>query len=141
MQVLEANISQKVADYLLNILNKNSLLESANQKLFNDFGIENFFEDNEELEDLKTALSVNKNIILEPDRAEYGDFQTNETLADKVAKYLISKTISPELVIEPTCGKGHFIIASLQNFDSIKSIYGIEIYKPYIWETKFILNQ
>jgi hypothetical protein len=137
MQVLEANISQKVADYLLNILNKNSLLESANQKLFNDFGIENFFEDNEELEDLKTALSVNKNIILEPDRAEYGDFQTNETLADKVAKYLISKTISPELVIEPTCGKGHFIIASLQNFDSIKSIYGIEIYKPYIWETKF----
>ena len=47
------------------------------------------------------------------------------------------KNISPKVVIEPTCGKGNFIIASLKNFDSISSIFGIEIYKPYVWETKF----
>jgi len=51
--------------------------------------------------------------------------------------YLASKDISPEIVIEPTCGKGNFIIASLQNLDGVENIYGIEIYKPYVWETKF----
>lgn len=137
MQVFEANISQEAADYLLDNLNKNISLELANQKLFNDFGIIDFFEDNDEFEDLKVALLVNKNIVSEPDRVEYGDFQTNGDLANKITKYLLSKQIAPEIIIEPTCGKGSFIIASLQNFDSIKNIYGIEIYKPYVWETKF----
>jgi tRNA G46 methylase TrmB len=43
----------------------------------------------------------------------------------------------PKVIIEPTCGKGNFIIASLKNFKNISSIYGVEIYKPYVWETKF----
>lgn len=72
----------------------------------------------------------------EPDRAEDGDFQTNSGLADKVVKQLVSNNISPEIVIEPTCGKGNFIIVSLSNFLSIKKVFGIEIYKPYVWETK-----
>ncbi|MBK7883132.1 MAG: hypothetical protein IPJ81_04510 [Chitinophagaceae bacterium] len=55
--------------------------------------------------------------------------------------HLASKNISPEIVIEPTCGKGNFIIASLCNFNNIKNIFGVEIYKPYVWETKFsIIN-
>ena len=41
------------------------------------------------------------------------------------------------VIIEPTCGKGNFIIASLSNFKTVKKVFGIEIYKPYIWETKF----
>jgi hypothetical protein len=40
-------------------------------------------------------------------------------------------------VVEPTCGTGNFIIASLKNFKDLQCIYGVEIYKPYVWETKF----
>ena len=65
------------------------------------------------------------------------DFQTNKDLAHKVVKQLSESNITPEIVIEPTCGKGNFIIASLTCFTSIKKLFGIEIYKPYVWETKF----
>lgn len=105
--------------------------------MHNAFGIMLFFDNDEELETLKEVLSISKNIVEEPDRAEYGDFQTNSDLANKVTLHLASKNISPEIVIEPTCGKGNFIIASLRNFENIKNIYGVEIYKPYVWETKF----
>ncbi len=73
----------------------------------------------------------------EPHRAEYGDFQTNEDLTNKASLYLASKNISPGIVVEPTCGKGNFIIACLRTFKQIENIFGIEIYKPYVWETKF----
>ena len=45
--------------------------------------------------------------------------------------------MSPEFILEPTCGKGNFIISSLKHFQNINRITGIEIYEPYIWETKF----
>src|SRR5690606_15778421 len=96
-----------------------------------------FFDNNEEMETVKTIVSDIQNIAEEPDRAEYGDFQTNLDLTNKVTLHLSFKGISPEILIEPTCGKGNFIIASLHNFKNIKYVYGIEIYKPYVWETKF----
>ncbi len=105
--------------------------------MYDAFGIIHFFDNNQELETLKEVLSETHSVVEEPDRAEYGDFQTNSYLAKKVALYLASKNISPEVVIEPTCGKGNFIIASLSNFKNVKNIFGIEIYKPYVWETKF----
>jgi hypothetical protein len=115
--------------------------ELANQKIYDAFGIINFFDNNEELKILKEIISETQNIE-EPDRAtEYGDFQTNLDLANQVTLYLAAKGISPEIVLEPTCGKGNFIIASLHNFKNIKSIFGVEIYKPYVWEAKFnIIN-
>jgi hypothetical protein len=141
MKVFEANITHQVSDYLKDNLSKITSFELANQKLFDDFGIKYFFENNEEFLSLKEAIIEIQIIIEEPDRAEYGDFQTNEDLANKVALYLLSKNISPKIIVEPTCGKGNFIIASLQNFKDIKSIIGVEIYKPYVWETKFnIIN-
>ena len=137
MKVFEANITHQVIDYLDDNLKKIASSEKANQKMFNDFGIINFFDNDEELETLKEVLSITHNIIEEPDRAEYGDFQTNSDLANKVTLYLASKNISPEVIIEPTCGKGNFIIASLHNFKNVGYIIGIEIYKPYVWESKF----
>jgi hypothetical protein len=141
MKVFEANITHQVSGYLKDNLGKIMSFEIANQKLFDDFGIKYFFENNEELLSLKEAIIEIQIITEEPDRAEYGDFQTNEDLANKVALYLSSKNISPKIIVEPTCGKGNFIIASLQNFKDIESIIGVEIYKPYVWETKFnIIN-
>ena len=137
MKVFEANITHLVADYLNVNLSDFPSFEMANQKMFSAFGINAFFDNDEELETLKEIISVNYSLIEEPDRAEYGDFQTNAILANKVALHLSAKNISPEIVIEPTCGKGNFIIAALRNFRDIKHIFGIEIYKPYVWETKF----
>jgi hypothetical protein len=142
MKVFEANITFKVSDYLNSNLKNIASFELANQKMYDAFGIIHFFDNNEELETLKEIISETQNIVEEPDRAtEYGDFQTNLDLANKVALYLKAKDIRPEIVIEPTCGKGNFIIASLQNFNNITRIFGVEIYKPYVWETKFnIIN-
>jgi len=137
MNVFEANITRQVSDFLNDNLKMITSLEKANQKMYDAFGIIHFFDNNEELEMLKEVLSETHNIVKEPDREEYGDFQTNSDLANKVTLHLALKNISPEIVIEPTCGKGNFIIASLHNFKNIKNIYGVEIYKPYVWETKF----
>lgn len=137
MKVFEANISHQVSDYLNNNLKNTPSFEIANQRIYNTFGIIGFFDNNSELEILKEVISTSNNIVSEPDRAEYGDFQTNEDLANKVVLQLVSKQISPEILVEPTCGKGNFILASLRNFHLLKHIFGVEIYKPYVWEIKF----
>ena len=138
MKVFEANITHQVSDFLNENLKKITSFQKANQKMYEAFGIIHFFDNDEELETLKEVLSITNNIAVDPDRSEYGDFQTNSDLANKVTLYLLeTKKISPEVVIEPTCGKGNFIIASLHNFKNIKNVFGVEIYKPYVWETKF----
>jgi len=141
MKVFEANISHRVSDFLNENLKRITSFEIANKKMYAAFGIVHFFDSDEELETLKEIISESLNVVAEPDRAEYGDFQTNAYLTNKVTFDLASKIISPEIVVEPTCGKGNFIIASLKNFKTVENIFGVEIYKPYVWESKFsIIN-
>lgn len=137
MQIFKANITYRVLDYLKSNLKSNMPFDEVNELFFKNFGITHFFENETELNELKTAVLKIQNIVSEPDRAEYGDFQTNLDLANKVAFHLTTKNASPEIIIEPTCGKGNFIIASLKHFGNVKKIFGIEIYKPYVWESKF----
>lgn len=141
MKIFEANITHQVSDFLKDNLKKIVSFEKANQEMYDTFGIIHFFDNNVEFETLKELLSETHNTVEESDRTEYGDFQTNSDLANKVAFHLASKGVTPETVIEPTCGKGNFIIASLRNFKNVKYVFGVEIYKPYVWETKFsIIN-
>lgn len=137
MKVFEANITYQVSDYLNNNLKSVVSVEKANQKMYEAFGFIHFFDNDEDLQILKEIVSISQNIVSEPDRAEYGDFQTNLDLANKVAFHLTTKNTFPEIIVEPTCGKGNFIIASLRHFSNVKKIFGIEIYKPYVWESKF----
>ncbi len=74
-------------------------------------------------------------------KEEYGDWQTNMDLALTVCRLLKDNGCKPKVIIEPTCGKGNFILAALQVFDSIEDIYGIEIHNPYIDELKIQLLQ
>ena len=141
MRVFEANITLLVSNFLNESLKEIVSIEKANQKMYDAFGITHFFDNEDDLQTLKEVISESVNILEEPNRVEYGDFQTNKDLASNVTLHLVSKNILPKVVIEPTCGKGNFIIASLKNFKSIKTIFGVEIYKPYVWETKFnIIN-
>lgn len=109
MKVFEANITPQVSDYLNDNLKDVVSVEKANQKIYNAFGIMYFFDNAEDLQILKETISIPQNIVSEPDRTEYGDFQTNIELANKVAFHLTTKNILPEIIIEPTCGKGNFI--------------------------------
>lgn len=138
MRIFEANISLQVCTFFKEFLNETSSIENANQKMFDAFGIKTFFENDIDFQGLKESVSIVAiSSVKEPDRAEYGDFQTNKDLANKVVQHLSKRNISPEIIIEPTCGKGNFIIASLSNFKAVKKVFGIEIHKPYVWETKF----
>ncbi|RLD54065.1 MAG: hypothetical protein DRJ01_18550 [Bacteroidetes bacterium] len=135
MRVFDANITNSVIVFFEN--SKDLSIEDLNSKINAICGINTFFEMQSELDELINTISNNKNIINEPDRAEYGDFQTNRNLSDNVCNLLKNQNTEPEIIIEPTCGKGNFIISSLKTFKKIKFIYGVEIYKPYVWETKF----
>lgn len=73
-------------------------------------------------------------------KAQFGDFQTPLELAQKVVKVLKrNHHINPDVVIEPTCGKGAFLIASCQNFHNAL-ILGYEINPEYIKEAETSLQ-
>ena len=71
-------------------------------------------------------------IVANEKKGEYGDWQTNLPLAISVCEQIKAQGIRPQVIVEPTCGQGNFIIAALLTFDSIEDVYGIEIYKPYL---------
>ena len=111
MNVFKANISHKISELLNKELNQISLFEAANDKIFNTFKMRYFFGSQYEYEHFKNAISQKNIIFNELDRTEYGDFQTNQQLANSVTLFLKNNMLNPKLVIEPTCGKGNFIIA------------------------------
>lgn len=100
-------------------------------------GIKTFFASQKQATELLEKIKEHNSIVSEPHRREYGDFQTNENLALQVAEYTFLKRNDFEFVLEPTCGKGNFILASIKQSNSLKKIVGVEIYQPYVWETKF----
>ena len=63
-------------------------------------------------------------------KKELGDFQTPTCLADSLVLLLKNKQISPEIIIEPTCGKGSILLSAYNTFKTKKTL-GIEIQKEY----------
>lgn len=100
-------------------------------------GINDFFTSQEQATDLSERLNAYNSIVSKPNRREYGDFQTNQLLAQKVVEYTFSKSNDFEFVLEPTCGKGNFLLAAIKQSKTLKKVVGVEIYQPYVWETKF----
>lgn len=74
-------------------------------------------------------------------REEYGDWQTNYPLALSICQMLKKQGCCPQVVIEPTCGKGNFILAALKTFESLEDVYGIEINVNYLAELKQKLTE
>lgn len=69
-------------------------------------------------------------------RDEFGDWQTNYPLALAVCQQLKGQGVDPQVIIEPTCGKGNFILAALETFENLEEVYGIEINASYLEELK-----
>ncbi len=67
-------------------------------------------------------------------KIEYGDFQTPLELAEQVCQKLLELGVSPDIIIEPSCGMGSFIEASAHLFQSSTKIIGVEINQYYLKE-------
>jgi hypothetical protein len=108
--------------------------EEANHKILELCGVVDFFDDDEyDISDCEATRCSAK-------KGEYGDWQTSMDLATSVCTLLKQDGVIPEVVIEPTCGRGAFILAAINVFgESLKLVYGIEIYKPYIMDLKYKL--
>jgi hypothetical protein len=70
--------------------------------------------------------------MLKQTKIEYGDFQTPFELAKRVCEKLNQLGVSPDLIIEPTCGVGAFVEASALSFPSAKKIIGVEVNHGYL---------
>ncbi|MCB0842136.1 MAG: hypothetical protein KDE26_02600 [Bacteroidetes bacterium] len=132
----ESYLPDLVLDFFLE--NQHSLSDylAINAKIKEISGINHFFTSQHESTKLLTQLREKKAIDSEPDRRAYGDFQTNKDLANRVVKYSLEKDTGIEFVLEPTCGRGNFILATIAQCKSLKKVVGVEIYKPYVWKTK-----
>ncbi len=143
MDILDKYISKQTVDFLQNKICIEKNLIEINQEFEKFCGIVDFFEN---IDDLKYLKNQSTNLTDREEKSEYGDYQTNSELSDKICELLKSKEISPNIIFEPTFGKGNFIISSLKKFKNIEQIYGVEIYKPYVQITKlkildfFIIN-
>ncbi|MCS1408766.1 MAG: hypothetical protein M2R45_01943 [Verrucomicrobia subdivision 3 bacterium] len=64
-------------------------------------------------------------------KAEFGDFQTPDALAQGVCDVVRCLGVIPESIVEPTCGKGSFLRASAATFSKNVPIFGFEINPEY----------
>lgn len=136
MKIFDAEISHLSVVYIRRLLVESSDIDCVNDRIEKISGVASFFECTEDLGRCKNEIGEVENFVAE-DRAEYGDFQTNIELANSVVEKLRNREICPDFVIEPTCGKGNFILAVIQQLPKVKFIIGIEIHKPYVWQCKW----
>ena len=75
------------------------------------------------------------------EKCQFGDFQTPDELAWEVVKTLkLNHKISPKVIIEPSCGKGAFIRASLNEFTDSRVI-GLDINDKYVKESNLSISK
>jgi hypothetical protein len=72
---------------------------------------------------------------------QFGDFQTPDELAREVVKTLkLNHKISPKVIIEPSCGKGSFVRASLNEFIHSR-VVGLDINEEYVEEANLSISE
>jgi len=124
------------------LFTKFETINELNLKVEELTGIKTFFIKNDDFVDFQNYLNNPEYFDFSDKLREHGDYQTPSSLADKICNYLLSIGCSPDVVIEPTYGRGAFITSSLDFFQNIKCIYGVEIQKKYEWTVKIsILNR
>jgi hypothetical protein len=64
-------------------------------------------------------------------KIEFGDFQTPVVLAEEICAFLKREGVAPDVVLEPTCGHGAFVVAASQAFPTAR-LHGLEINADYL---------
>ena len=127
----------EIYDILCNFNNEHRL----NEYFKTQFGFNSFFSKKEKIDEFKLFL---KNLINNQKRIEFkhqdlGDFQTPSEFSLEICKFISNQNIYPEILIEPTCGTGNFVIAALEKISTIKYLYCVEIQPKYEWIFKLRL--
>lgn len=65
-------------------------------------------------------------------RVEFGDWQTPDDLALACCRKLDEIGICPDVIIEPTCGVGAFVMAAIDVFNGVKNIRAYEVNGEYL---------
>ena len=71
---------------------------------------------------------------------EFGDYQTPLELAARCCATLRRLGVRPSSILEPTCGQGTFLAASLGQFSSTKTSLGFEINPSYVSKAREVLR-
>ncbi|MDI6767075.1 MAG: hypothetical protein QME52_09665 [Bacteroidota bacterium] len=133
------HIEPATVEFLRSRFHRLRELERANAEMQLLSGIHSFFPTQQDfllfLDFLKPKQMVTETIA----RREYGDYQTPSMLSDIVCWFLHSQEVSPTALVEPTFGKGAFIVSALRSFPTLKQVHAVEIYEPYCWHTKFAI--
>jgi hypothetical protein len=79
-------------------------------------------------------MILSQKVNLYKDKIEYGDFQTPLELTEQICQHLKNLGVSPDYIIEPTCGVGNFIESASHTFKSLQKIIGVEVNKYYVRE-------
>lgn len=74
-------------------------------------------------------------------QAQFGDFQTPLDLACQVTRFLSVNGVSPSVVVEPTCGAGNFLVASIRTFGGGIPYYGFDINPDHVNTTRDALTR
>lgn len=69
-------------------------------------------------------------------QSAYGDFQTPLELAHIATQVLAEAGLVPRSIIEPTCGKGNFLIAASASFPGAQDLRGFEVNPAYVSEAR-----
>ncbi|MDN5273691.1 SAM-dependent DNA methyltransferase [Chloroflexus sp. MS-CIW-1] len=69
-------------------------------------------------------------------KVEFGDFQTPISLAREICSLIARTGFRPASILEPTCGTGSFLKASLETFPNVSRVLGFEINPQYVAQAK-----
>jgi len=72
---------------------------------------------------------------------EFGDFQTPRDLSTEICSFLVTQGVSPAWIVEPTCGRGSFILSVLEQFPSTTRILGVDINGHHLQSLKQELSK
>jgi len=64
-------------------------------------------------------------------RTVFGDFQTPPGLASQVVRLLVGLGVAPASIVEPSCGRGHLLLAAREQFGEARYL-GVEINPTYL---------
>lgn len=73
-------------------------------------------------------------------QAEFGDFQTPIELATEIVDFLKNILPNPKIIIEPNCGLGNFLKASINQWHNQCLYFGFDINKNYVDSARNDLN-
>ncbi|NHI94144.1 MAG: hypothetical protein EAX96_16760 [Candidatus Lokiarchaeota archaeon] len=111
--------------------------EELNSYITNQTGLKNFIRSNEDLKEfqffIKNFLKNNKKI------KDYGEFQTPIHLTNEICCYFKNKNYNPQIIFEPTCGEGNFIISAIEYFPSLNYVYCVDLQGKNEWIFKLKL--